>query len=322
MGVSVAALAALFFAAVGETEGTTLVFIHYHKTGNILTPQLKEGILKYKELGLSKGATPLKGKRRCVCGALPCKEKGESTIWTAPEMSLRPSPMPPCYAFLHMVRDPAKWAVSFYDYHRAGHEIKAWVGYELNCTVGQPTHASALEMSGALLDATVAACAALVTPGHTFYRHLRDLPEKDGLRLVALLSIFGGTNLESHLPTGELGRSAANLRKMQETPQARVLNMFMDDFITRPAVAMSKVSDFVTNLTMGDATEEKRARVRASLANKMAQRQTELLRKPSHHMTFQQRSHEQKEALLLHLDSDPVLAPTYRVWRRLFGLVA
>jgi len=322
MGVSVSALAALFFAALGETEGTTLVFIHYHKTGNQLTPQLKEGIQKYKRLGLSNNAARLGGKRICPCGALPCEEQGGSTIWNAPEMSLRPSPMPPCYAFLHMVRDPAKWAVSFYDYHRAGHEENAWVDYVPNCTAGLPTHASALELSAPLLDATVAACAALVTPGHNFFRHLRDLPEEDGLRLVALLMILGGTKPghDSHLPTGELGRSAANLRKMQETPQARVLNMLMDDFITRPAVAMSEVSDFVTNLTMGDRGE--RARVQASLANQMAQRQTAVLRKPTNHMTFQRRSHEQKEALLLHLDSDPVLAPTYRVWRRLFGLVA
>lgn len=329
MAPVVAALAALFFLTVSggsRVQRSNVVFINYHKTGNVLARHLVNTTLDFDDevsLGLKKGGG--NNKRACVCQAFNCDERhtrhGTSSIWHAPDLSLRLEPLPPCYAYVHMVRDPARWALSFYDYHR-GESGEGWdKKYVPICSLAHAGYAAALSLTEPLLNATVAACAALVTPGWSLTRHLRRLPEADGLRLMGLLNILGGG---ISMATGDLARSAANLRTLRSSKNSavRFINVFMDDFIAEPRVPLAEIAEFVVDLTLGDETQARRSAANTSLANRFVKKQTAELRKPTGHMTTFRRSRDEKEALLRRHESDPVLAPTYLAWRRLFGLAA
>jgi hypothetical protein len=347
---------ALFFLTVsgGSRAQSHVVFIHYHKTGSYLARQLKNAILnpslgleegkrlphlqappsslhqapfpQHNPLSLKKGVdhAPGTNKRTCICQAFNCDERNETSsidIWTAPDLSLRLEPLPPCYAYVHMVRDPARWTLSFYDYHR-GEPGERWdKKYVPICSLAHAGYAAALSLTKPLLNATVAACAALVTPGWSLNQHLRRLPEADGLRLTGLLNILGGGISEA---TGDLARSAANLRTLRSSKNSavRFINVFMDDFIAEPRVPLAEIAEFVVDLTLGDETQARRSAANTSLANRLVQQQTAKLSNPTGHMTTFRRSRDEKEALLRRHESDPVLAPTYLAWRRLFGLAA
>ena len=314
---------ALFFLTVSggsRAQRSNVVFIHYHKTGNYLAKQLKNAILN-PSLGLKEGVEHT-NRRTCICQAFNCDERNKtSSIWIAPDLSLRLKPLPSCYAYVHMVRDPARWALSFYDYQR-GEAGERWAKeYVPICSLAHAGYATALSLTKPLLNATVAACAALVTPGWSLNQHLRRLPEADGLRLTGLLNILGGGISEA---TGDLARSAANLRTLRSSKNSavRFINVFMDDFIAEPRVPLAEIAEFVVDLTLGDETQARRSAANTSLANRLVQQQTAKLSNPTGHMTTFRRSRDEKEALLRRHESDPVLAPTYLAWRRLFGLAA
>ena len=110
-----------------------LVFLYYHKTGHNLVQVLKktvrEALLpdtrmlrrtsskKHRKKSSSKKQSRKKlakpQKRACCphisCDPLPNGKALEILSWQAQELALLPAPLPPCYAVVHMVRDPARW---------------------------------------------------------------------------------------------------------------------------------------------------------------------------------------------------------------------
>ena len=69
---------------------------------------------------------------------------------------------------VHMVRDPVRWAISYYDYHRAVPTPESWVTLKRpSCEPAHAEHAGALGLDVKTMNAAIAACVALVRPNYT-----------------------------------------------------------------------------------------------------------------------------------------------------------
>ena len=150
--------------------GSHVAFIHYHKTGHDLSRLLQRALVSV--LNVTSVMEQKSEKRTCLCEELPCPRRGVApgtVIWTAPDLVLRPGPLPACYRVVHLVRDPARWSLSFYDYHRQVPTPESWVhSMRPECDWARPQHAIAIGMDAAQLDATKSACLTLVRPGLSY----------------------------------------------------------------------------------------------------------------------------------------------------------
>eukprot|EP00316_Scyphosphaera_apsteinii_P005959 CAMPEP_0119310232 /NCGR_PEP_ID=MMETSP1333-20130426/18302_1 /TAXON_ID=418940 /ORGANISM="Scyphosphaera apsteinii, Strain RCC1455" /LENGTH=276 /DNA_ID=CAMNT_0007314383 /DNA_START=298 /DNA_END=1128 /DNA_ORIENTATION=- len=267
-------------------------------------------------------------KRCCLCEELSCPESRDDAHvmrWAAPELVLRPQLVPRCYAVVHMVRDPARWALSLFDYHRQSPTPEQWVlHYRPSCS--STLVESALNMSQELLGGIQALCHRLVQPNISFYDHLTTLPEFDGLRLAAVLNILG---LKDGSRMGDVPRSAANAQVLQRSRVA-VINVFMDDLILQQDRVITDIASFVLNATMVEtglnATDVETVKVR--LSSFMIKSQTaNILRKSrpagtTSHITTSARSAEEKQNLTAMLYKDQVLGPSFMLWWSIINATA
>ena len=99
-------------------------FLHYHKTGRDLSHVLARGVSSALAMYLTKAHH--QPKRERFDSELSCSGRDEVQVWTAPELFQRVAPLPSSNIVVHMVRDPASWAVSAYDYHRQNPTPEAW----------------------------------------------------------------------------------------------------------------------------------------------------------------------------------------------------
>ena len=105
-------------------------FLHYHKTGHDLSRVLARGVSSTLAIDLT--VAHHQPKRGRFDSELSCSGRDEVQVWTAPELFPRVAPVPSCNIVVHMVRDPASWAISFYDYHRQDPTPEAWVKHAKN----------------------------------------------------------------------------------------------------------------------------------------------------------------------------------------------
>ena len=178
---------------------TQIVFLSYHKTGWELTNTLINAIRPKRLLSLHADYSRSKGDtwRTCLCDNFTCDgEDRRAHKWHAVDLAPRPTPLPAaCFAVVHMVRDPARWAISFYDFHRQQPPPEGWIHNHIPDCRGVTTHgenARAVGIDGTLLDAAVEACTSLVDAQASYFDHLRtyDGDEANGLRSMALLHLL------------------------------------------------------------------------------------------------------------------------------------
>ena len=241
-------------------------------------------------------------------------------LWVAPEIWLRDErgvqPVPSCVGVVHMVRDPARWALSFYDYHRQVQQPRdeRWVHrYRPRCTLPYKQYQRALEpygLTSRLLNATMEACRALVWPNRSLHEHLLRLSERDGARLSALMNVLSGPKLVE--AGGDMLRAAVNALTFRAMSLA-VLDWRLDDAMANLNDSMAALAHFLvgtSNHTLAD--ELASDLVHAEQASLSRQKTS----KGPKHVTSILSSDERKAALLASLESDPVLSELFAVFRR------
>jgi hypothetical protein len=309
-------------------------FLHYHKTGHDLSRILARGVSTTLAMHLTKAHHQLKRER--FDSELSCSGPDEVQVWTAPELFQRVVPVPSCNIVVHMVRDPASWAISSYDYHRQDPTPEAWVKFaKPKCAFkhrnGWNMSAEVLRLDAMTVAKLMAACKALVQPGETYWQHLSTLPEWDGLRLMAFMNILGGDN---HVSAGDLTRSAANALSLKRAASATpdvtpplVTTLWMDEVLHDLKATMAGVADFlVSSLRSGAGQDEERRRLTEALVQRLASAlvtaQTTSYQKKSNgsHVTSLLTdidAQARKARLAASLYNDTLLGPVYRTWSRM-----
>lgn len=321
-----------------------IIFIPYHKTGHNLVRVLIETTHKVLNLPVRHGHA----KHRVCCPSFACPSAGYTSEWFAPDLALSPVPVPPCFAIVHMVRSPASWALSFYDYHvQDPTPEKSVETAKPVCELAHPPeYMDALPglRAGWVGDA-VAACQAIVerNPHHSILQHLRTLPETEGLRLAVLLNLFRDSRVHRNgLPAGngDMMRAAANQvtieRRQGEvaaasaTPldsRARVTTIWMDETIGAPEATMTQLAAFLID-AVGEATAKNNASQVASLASQLLSDQAQSFAKASkgNHVTGGGHGRnpnatvERRARLIAGLEADPIFAEAFAWWRSVFGM--
>ena len=298
-----------------------IAFVHYHKTGHDLSQVLASTASRVLGAPVANNAKQTNRKRECLCETLKCT--AGIVRWTAPELVLPHPETPACYRVVHMVRDPMRWAVSFYDYHRQEPTPEKWVlRLKPVCSSRRlELYIDVLEPLGArreLFDAAAASCNGTVRPGWTIMDHLRGLPEEQGLRFMAYAGLVHGNGG----PVGDLPRSMANAAKLR---QLRVHNLFMDDVIADLRGSMAHLAHFIA----GDDAPATRRRLAAVLTERLladgfveAENRSLAKKIGGKHITttvVSRPSGERKTRLIAGLERDPVLFELAALWWRIVG---
>ena len=322
-----------------------LVYLSYHKTGY----ELSEVLRKATKSGMHLGMGVSSPTRNCLCKQLDCGEKSTVVRWHAPELVPRQSPVPPCYVIVHMVRDPARWTLSFYDYHRQTPGPEKWIEEKPpKCALAQREHAAMVGLEGTLLAETLSACGRLIAQSgerSSLATHLHQLPELDGLRLMAFMNTLGSS------PTGDLLRSAANAIALRRKTSGggdrssdggyrrpQVLTFWMDTMVSEPEAAFAELGDFVVRHMADSASTISAARLdsdttRLAAALRQAEddafaakvaladecRRGGLSAYRCSHVTSTKRDDASKAQLLAALQADPQISRIFALWRSVFS---
>ena len=294
-----------------------IAFLSYHKTGWELTNILMNAIRHPLSLhGHNFDRSGGSHWRTCLCDDLTCAgEKRRAHKWHAVDLAPRPTPLPACFVVVHMVRDPARWALSWYDFHRQQPPPEGWIhSHAPNCTtiVSHDESARLVGVGGDLLEAAMLACATLVDPSHSYYAHLRayDEDERAGLRSMALLHV-----LDTQL-RGDLLRAAANAVTLRRTlgPE-RVLTVWMDQIVAEPEASFGRLATFLVGVDVPAVAQS------AAVASALLEAQAAAFGSKacsSSHVTSSHSSANRKAELTATLETDAVLAPIYALWRDAF----
>jgi len=308
-------------------------FLHYHKTGHDLSRVLASAVSSTLAIHAMKAH---QRKRERFDNELSCSGPDEVEVWTAPELFQRVAPVPPCNIMVHMVRDPASWAVSSYDYHRQDPTPEGWVKHaKPECTFkhrnGWNASAEVLRLDTETVAKLVAACTALVQPNTTYWQHLSTLTEADGVRLMAFMNILAGKRL------GDLTRSAANALSLKrwtvsDTPEVTpllVTNLWMDEVMHDLKAAMAGLADFLVSSLRRDAGHQgERRRLAEALVERLGSalvtaQTTDFYRKSINgaHVTSNTtniNAQARKVRLARLLNDDALLGPVHRTWSDIF----
>ena len=309
-------------------------FLHYHKTGHDLSHVLARGVSTALAMHVTEAHH--QPKRERFDSELSCSGWDEVQVWTAPELFQRVAPVPSCNIVVHMVRDPASWAVSAYDYHRQQPTPEGWVKHATPVCAfkhrdGWNASAEVLRLDAKTVAKLMAACTALVQPNKTYWQHLSTLPEWDGLRLMAFMNILGGDIQHAN---GDLTRSAANALSLRRAASATpdvtpplVTTLWMDEVLHDLTAAMAGVAEFlVSSLRSGAGHHGERRRLTEALVQRLASAlvtaQTMSYQKKSNgsHVTSSPTdvdAHARKARLAASLYNDTLLGPVYRTWSRI-----
>ena len=321
-------------------DSARLVFIQYHKTGSKLSIVLMKAVAKV----LNFTVAPLqqsKLKRAC-CPSFDCTGRLARSVqkWAAPELILSPAPMPPCHTVVHMVRDPARWALSWYDYHMQQPTPERWVEQvKPVCDLAHSEYKDApFGLRAGWVNNAIAACRAIVErrPSFSVLQHLRALPEMEGIRFASLLNLLG---VSSHDAGGDLMRSAANQvtieRRQGEAAaatsappgsRARVATLWMDEVVDAPEVAMPRLAAYLVD-AVGETTPADAATLVGSLVSQLVSNEALSFKHASNgnHVTShrsvgnQTASLKRRARLVAGLEADPIFTEAFAWWRGVFA---
>ena len=303
-------------------------FLYYHKTGHDLSRTLARVVSSMLTGDKGKFGFPYHYKRQRFSADHSCPEGGKVSVWPAPEL-FPLAPLPSCNIVVHMVRDPALWAISAYDYHRQDPTPEHWVKvYKPSCSFkhreGWTNSSTVLGLDAKTLTRLMKACNALVKPGKTYWEHLNILTEADGVRLTAFMNIFGG---EATAAFGDLTRSAANGLSLRGTLN---VNLWMDEVMSNLEPAMKSLANFlVSSLGRDNEYQEERRRLTRTLLEQLTSALVTAQevnygtksRSSNKHVTSSTtdvKVKTRKARLAANLSSDALLGPVYRQWSRNF----
>ena len=162
-----------------------VLLVNYHKTGAAFVLSLMRVLTSHAPLHVRLAAhVPQPFRQRCT--SQPVGALAECTAdlvrWSSPELVCVP-PFPACYAHVvHFVRDPTRWAISAYDFHRQTPPAEEWAarrGNNLCAPSERRVYAGVL--SEAEVAAAAGACEALAPPNASLHEILNALPEADSI---------------------------------------------------------------------------------------------------------------------------------------------
>ena len=172
--------------------------------------------------------------------------------------------------------------------------------------------------------------------------YLLTLPEKQGLRLMALLNLLAGFSTPSAAGWGAAGgdalRSAANQIAIESSfshyappPPENVVTLWMDEVISELEPSMTRLAAFITRSVLNEPLPSARV---AALAGQLSSDEAASFARASrgHHVTSGKglgsssavggnysSAEGRREALLEELESDPLFAEAFAVYRGAFG---
>ena len=294
-----------------------IAFLSYHKTGWQLTNTLMNAVRHPLSLhGHDFSRSGGEHWRTCLCDDFACDgEPRRAHKWHAVDLAPRPSPLPACFVVVHMVRDPARWALSWFDFHRQQPPPEGWIfTHGPNCTkiLSNDESARLVGVGPGLLDAAVLACSRLVDPSHSYFEHLRsyDGDERAGLHSMALLHVL------DNMLRGDLLRAAANAVTLRRTlGLERTLTVWMDAIVAEPEASLGRLASFLVGVDVPAVARS------AAVASALLEAQEAAFGSKacsSSHVTSSHSSADRKAELTAALEADAVLAPIYALWRGAF----
>ena len=341
---------------------TQFKLVHYHKTGHHLSRLLAEelvaagaGMLKIRQHNYSaecprsrhtqcRNGLRRTTKRGCYCEKVQCvgqlhvvgrnrTERTNTTIdvITAPQLWQRTAPLPSCVKVVHMVRDPAHWAISYYDYHRQIPLAESWVT-RINATCRLKETLTIPQGHGITtmqLHRASEACIALIGDSNvTFHHALQHLPEVDGLRFVAFMLILH-TRDDQQQPcsgVGDLLRAAFNAHTLR-SHGVDVFTMHMDQTNKHVKEVLGRLAAFVSRAIGQDGmaaplAEKMVAAERAAMARPIdAKHFTSIANtsSPRDHAKATSALSARSARLAALLTHDPVVGPIFAACRRMLS---
>ena len=298
------------------------VLIHYHKTGHVLTRTIGSVLLGNLLLfspNASRYSLGLYGKRcrsfgsQCpwTCGQLRWLDvlpQDRLVIVTAPELACVGVSIPSTHRVVHFVRDPARWAISAYDYHRQDPTPEAWVEafpgngtFEICRLPALPYHAI---LDRELANATLQMCHDLYRSTETLHQHLQRLREDEGVRLMALFGVLGagaGWHWE-----GDMLRMAMNARALQPlAEQGRVHTVWLDEVVQNPEAVFERLARFLLPSVPSTVA------VRAGQTLALQERAELRAKSGGLHVTSLRLNESRKVRLISMLTNEPILARVF-----------
>lgn len=290
--------------------GTSAVLVHYHKTGHDLTRSIRS--LLTTLLLYNSNSSDL-DRSRCRHQGFACPWRCGQQLWfsilptshlaivTAPELACVQVEVPSSHRIVHFVRDPSRWAISAYDYHKQDPTPESWVEDRNHGTICRlPSLAYHSIIDAELVDMALTMCSHLYDPTRTFLQHLRQLPEEDGVCLVALYGVLAaGTGWHW---AGDTLRMAMNARALQSLAvQGRVHTVWLDQLVQNPGLVFQHLARFLlpsVSFNIADAVGQKLVR----------HQEVELAAKIGHkHVTSTHLNDSRKVHLTSMLTSEPTI---------------
>jgi hypothetical protein len=234
-----------------ETGGCdTVMFIHYHKTGCVLSRELLDLFFNGNGKAMLRAMEGPLGKRNGgSCPSLVRLTEHKQLVMEAPDLNecTVGSTFPADTKVVHFVRDPYKMAVSGYVYHTEGLTPEMWVLEKLP-TCGNATQVPIMSQALGLdiepvrhLYETLYEKFARRSPrAPNFYQDLKGLDRVDGLRLWTSFAICS----DMEQAGGDLVRMPFNAQWLAKNKMG-VHTIYMDDWIGHTQAEFSGLYDFL-----------------------------------------------------------------------------
>mmetsp|Transcript_16328 Transcript_16328/g.52374 ORF Transcript_16328/g.52374 Transcript_16328/m.52374 type:complete len:312 (+) Transcript_16328:171-1106(+) len=291
--------------------GASATLVHYHKTGHDLTRSIRGVLIGSLRLYASNSSVLDCARCRVLhracpwrCGQLqwldPLPER-HLVIVTAPDVACIQKEIPSSHRIVHFVRDPARWAISAYDYHKQVPTPEPWVqdwDHGTICRLPELPYQAILDAE--LTRVALQMCTRLYDLNQTLYGNLRQLPEDGGVRLMALFGVLAaGTGWHWQ---GDTLRMAMNARALQPLAvQGRVHTVWLDNVVQRPEFVFQRLARFLLPSAPSQiAAEAGRTLVRHQKAE-FAKQST------GKHVTSTRLNDSRKDHLLSVLNTEPTL---------------
>jgi hypothetical protein len=227
----------------------TVMFVHYHKTGCVLSRELLDLFFNGKgEAVARKREGPLERRAGASCPSLVSLTEHRQLVMEAPDLNECQvgSTFPADTKVVHFVRDPYRMALSGYLYHTQDPTPETWVLNKLP-TCGNDTQVQLMsEALGLDIEPVRRLYATLYEQvrhrGHqaNFYQDIRGLGREQGLRLWTSFAICSGTQQAG----GDILRMAYNAQWFERN-KLRVHTIYMDEWMGQTQTEFSGLYDFL-----------------------------------------------------------------------------
>ena len=292
--------ASLTLIVVFPWAGMTALVVNYHKTGFAATALILQ-VLSHAGLRISR-SDPADARSFVNTSRLNMWCKADMAQWWAADAISNPAVSQSCFDnVLHFVRHPARWTVSFYDYHRQRPNPEKWTEHLNDLCSQQPAYAEMYKQEATLHSLQADCYARFGRTNQSLYSYFQLLPEPEGLRLALYFLLFGGDPFASGLSMsqgkprvvgGDILRATIN-SKLFRAWHFNVTNLDMDSLLNDPT---RTITDTVAHLALSSSAVA--GHDVASIEKQWCDLNTKAMnRKVSQHITSRPGSSQRKSAL-------------------------